>query len=82
MNSYAYNEKNSPFYKITVDIEKYYKNMCSNEGISKKVKITNEKPEKPKSNKDLKVVLKKDLSQKMIDEVPELPKETDKKSVS
>lgn len=30
LNSYAYNQKNSPFYKITVDIEKYYKNLLQN----------------------------------------------------
>jgi len=50
MNSYAYNEKNSALYKITIEIEKYYKNLCSNEGITKKVKASQEKIEKPKAN--------------------------------
>lgn len=83
MNSYAYNEKNSPLYKITVDIEKYYKNICSNEGISKKTKGGHEKGEKQqKSSKDIKIALKKEVSQKIIEEVPEPVREADRRSVS
>jgi|LakMenEpi03Aug12_release.lakeMendotaPanAssembly.Ray.scaffolds.fasta_scaffold3794672_1 bromodomain-containing factor 1 len=44
LNSYAYNEKTSPLYKLTNELEKYYKNMLANEGISKKDKILDAKP--------------------------------------
>lgn len=69
-------------YKITVDIEKYYKNICSNEGITKKVKGAHEKPEKQKSNKDIKLQMKKEASQKIIEEKHEPMKDVDGKSVS
>ena len=36
MNSYAYNEKTSPLYKLTIDVEKYYKYLLANEGVSKR----------------------------------------------
>ncbi len=39
MNSYAYNEKSSPLYKITIEVEKYYNHLCNNEGIAKKDKV-------------------------------------------
>lgn len=38
MNSYAYNEKTSQLYKLTIEVERYYKNLLANEGISKKDK--------------------------------------------
>ncbi len=43
-NSYAYNEKTSPLYKLTIEVEKYYKNMLANEGISKKDRVLAAKP--------------------------------------
>ena len=39
LNSYAYNQKASVLYKLTIDIEKYYKNLCNNQGITKKTKV-------------------------------------------
>ncbi len=36
MNSYAYNEKTSLLYKLTIEVEKYYKNLLANEGVSKR----------------------------------------------
>jgi bromodomain-containing factor 1 len=44
LNSYAYNEKTSPLYKLTSEVEKYYKNMLANEGMPKKDKVLAAKP--------------------------------------
>lgn len=44
LNSYAYNEKTSPLYKLTIEVEKFYKNLLANEGISKKDKVLAAKP--------------------------------------
>ncbi len=44
--------------------------------------MTHEKPEKQKSSKDIKLQMKKEASQKVIEEVPEPLRDADRKSVS
>ncbi len=44
--------------------------------------MTHEKPEKQKSSKDIKLQMKKEASQKIIEEVPEPLRDADRKSVS
>jgi hypothetical protein len=50
-NSYMFNEKGSLVHKLTVDMEKYYKNLLSNDGYKKTTKIEKNKARIEKEKK-------------------------------